>query len=113
MKYIKTFEFENIDSISLLKKYCIWKNISNDTLEILELISKKEGEKNSIKYIEYMSIELYKYYKSINKLVKITDQDPIPFDSFIIEKYIPYTSDNLQDCIDMLPLITSVEKYNI
>lgn len=110
MKYIKAYE-NTEENIPLLKKYCIWKN-TNDTLEILELVG---SEKNK-KYSKYMSLlSLYFYYPSENKLVKLKRQNQaqIAFDSNIIKTYVPYTSDNIQDCIDMLPIISNIEKYNI
>jgi hypothetical protein len=103
MKYIKKFESEEINE---LKKYAIWYTIIDNTYEIIEIISRKFSSSG----IQYKSKTIYVIIK--NELVNPFSPEET-FESPAIKDHIPYTSDNLQDCINKIEILSTLNKYNL
>jgi len=102
MKYIKQYDNHQTD----LKKYVIWhyKEDNIDDLEILEIVI-FDGQ-------SYFTQSLYSIED--NKLIeKKFKQLILAISPKDVNLYIVYTSDNLQDCIDMILILKNVEKYNL
>lgn len=111
MKYIKTYN-ENISSLKDYKKYIIikakHKNLPYDLpLLLMEVISINEN-KNSIYYIQH-----YEYKNNrINKVSTIYTRKEIMYN--MTDKWeVLYTSDNINECLDMLPILNNTNKYNL
>jgi len=104
MRHIK--QYEALTNIKL-KRYCIWDSIIH--LEIIEIV---DVVFDTPQYnTEYVSIMIYKYDNNI--LIKTEKEGKISFYENSIDRFIKYTSDNLQDCIDMLPILYDTQKYNL
>lgn len=108
MKYLK--KFENIKDE--YKKYVIYKSIhkSIDYLFILEVINQNEHFINVRK--------LYRYYNEYTGdsfgIIGLEELDRATL-KFTPERMndVIYQSDNMQDCLDVLPELISAIKYNI
>ncbi len=102
MKYIKKFESEY--NILNLKKYVLWK--MTQVIIILEVISIDE------KFVHMK--RLYKYSDEYNKILP-TDIGEFQFSYENTSNNVIYSSDNLNDCLDLnlLAASFSANKYNI
>jgi hypothetical protein len=123
MKYIKTFEALSIKD---LKKYLIIQSDQNH--DILSIHEKHMPSQYSKVGSDIYLKELYNYYlkeyihtdgnyRSLpNKLYSINrnfkSYRPEHFDDFIRDNIL-YMSDELQDCINIIPYISNINKFNI
>lgn len=98
MKHLKYFENKNE-----LKKYLILKD-SFDMFYIFEYIST---------YKDILLKRLYNYYSNVNILQKAYPVDYKTLNIRQIKNNLLYESDNLQDCIDKLPTLKNINKYNL
>lgn len=116
MKYIKTYE--HIDD-KKLKKYAIWHmgEAYDKSYEIIRVID----EYRNLDDYQYKTKTIYVYYTDTEKLEppnhkKNTYSFKEDGDTFHLDdsrEYIHYTSNSLQDCIDIVPLIAKAKKYNL
>jgi len=107
MKYIK--KFENNEDILNIKKYVLWK--MKTCIIILEV--------NSIDEHFVHMTRLYKYYNDpseydYNRVTRI-DKQKYEFSYSEVREHAIYSSDNLDDCLDLDLLAASfiANKYNI
>ena len=115
MRHIKKFESVDLN----LKKYIIWDTVigssSRGVLLILEVLVIKHSISDGYR-IKYSFI--YRYHKKDNSLedmknsLDLNNSDNINYTGYS-EKNIVYQSDNIQECIDMLPLLANTSKYNL
>jgi len=99
MKYLKTYE-----NNSKLKKYIIREY--RFAFSIFEV--------NNFSKDEVLLTELYTSYKKLNgKIESVKNDKPYLVPIRIINKNLVYQSDNLQDCLDALPKIGDINKYNL
>jgi hypothetical protein len=113
MRYIKTYEtYDTIISYADYKKYIITKsnhkNLPYDTpLLLFEVINIKE-DKDMLYFIQH-------YHYKNNRVDKdstiYSTKDRIY--NFREKWDVLYTSDDLQECVKMLPVIYETNKYNI
>lgn len=106
MKHIKYFENFNVSNI---KKYSVWKSsVTNEILKICEITDNYKPYGIIFKLINYYNVNLKKvgkYYD--NKKQIFTNKD--------IEELVLYTSDNLEECLDinLLDSLYISNKYNL
>ena len=106
MKYLKTFESE-ID-FTKLKKYII-----------VQEKNKSQSAKYILNVIEIFKIRQYPDKIKVKQLYSYDDKlkKEIFTDTFIFEKMekynILYQSDNIEECINILPTLGELNKYNI
>ena len=115
MKHIKNFESVDLN----IKKYIIWDtrigSPDNGVLLILEVLDIKHSISEGYR-IKYSF--LYRFRKKDNSLedmknsLDLNNSDNINYTGYS-EKNIVYQSDNIQECIDMLPLLANTSKYNL
>lgn len=112
MKYIKTYEnvIEN-----LIDKFVVYRTTSTT----IDPITKKEYQFLFIFKIksidEYDTVTVKRYYEydtMLNKL-KNSEIDDIKGNINILLENTLFSSDNLQDCVDMLPVLSDINKYNL
>ena len=103
MRHLKLYEHEENE----LKKYAIWYSISNDEYEIIEIVDR---EKLTTSIIQYTSKTIYKFSKTT--LVDVYSNEE-KFQSLAVKSHIPYTSDNVQDCITEIEILLTANKYNL
>lgn len=107
MKHIKYFENFNVSNI---KKYSVWKSsVTNEILKICEITDNYKPYGIIFKQINYYNVNLkqvVKYHGS-NKQQIFTNED--------IEELVLYTSDNLEECLDvnLLDSLYISNKYNL
>lgn len=110
MKYIKSYESIDINNI---KKYIIYK--PDNSLQL-------DKDKNKWLFIylilninnDYTTLlRVYRYNISEEKLLeeKMSEELFVPIPAF--SNRILFTSDNINECIEMLPLISNTNKYNL
>jgi hypothetical protein len=113
MKYIKTYEI--ITSYSDYKKYIIIKIIDeymqHKTKDLLVLqVIKINPDKDRIYYIQH-------YHYNIKDKTLYTDSTIYSRKQILYnvkETFdVLYTSDDLKECVKMLPFLTDINKYNI
>lgn len=108
MKYIKQYETNTIELN--LKKYIIWKSSVLNIFEVLKHNNKTELSLERLFIytddVGLMSSPFKKY--DTNVILEISD---IKKDA--LYSYIKYQSDNLQDCIDNIKILTTTAKYNL
>jgi hypothetical protein len=120
MKYIKAYE--NVgDKIPELKKYVIWKSTKvNNLLEIIpnknNTIVKKPRKNEQYDTIKVKHLyncnakgEILKPNLNAGKTTGLLKDD---FENSI-RNYLLYQSDSLQDCLDIMPLLVTSDKYNL
>lgn len=118
MKHIKEYEsnneISNDDFKAELKHYLVWYN-SNKKTRILEALKDLEASRDNgepccrVKY-------LYKYYIETKELFDESNKDidkNLSIDRPTVLDRLLYQSDNLQDCIDMLPILSITNNYNL
>ena len=117
MKHIKTFESTNYfddleDNLKRLKKYLLLKvnsNISGEMYYILEIL------KISIEEDSISCSKKYIYRKLANRLKKGHHQ----YYEFTIDKFfknesnILCNSDDIKDCLDIIPTLNQIDRYNL
>ena len=101
MKYLKYFENKKD-----LKKYIILK----DSLDMFYIFKVLNYMNNADMYILR---RLYQYFSNVNKTEKIIHVDYKTLNIRQIKNNLLYESDNLQDCIDKLPTLKNINKYNL
>ena len=118
MKYIKKYEQKKLPK---LDKYLVWKDF--DKNKIFRLLENTYELRKSIdgNYDIIAVNHLYNYNCDSDDLSKITSESNsrtsgLIFDDEIentINKFLVYQSNDLQDCIDILPILATQQKYNI
>jgi hypothetical protein len=101
MKYLKTYE--EIDNN--FKKYIII--IVNKTYSILKI----NKIYNDNAYDKFEMIQIYHLYK--DKLTKIDNNKKHIFSVKYIKPKILFESNDLEECLKILPIIAETIKYNI
>jgi len=105
MKYLKTYEF----SQDYLDNYFVWQFPNKPEKPIGFIIVQKFkifGDSAKIQILHVYDIEG-------NSLSNLVDSQPYSKELHIITKDIVYSSNNLQDCLDKLPLLSKLDKYNL
>ena len=105
MKYIKSFENINDEDDRF---YIIFDR--SDKLLIFEITPAVFSEDINVKNF----LQLFEYDKKYNKIHKSeSDIGEFDYENLSKKQNILYKSNNLQDCIDNLPLINGANKYNL
>jgi hypothetical protein len=108
MKYLKSYENINIP----LKKYVIWKQDTDlEVFEVTDKIEKWDTDKVIIINI------LYKFKLGKIEPVSLNKRPTAGLDLTNLQNNIKnfciYQSDNLQDCLDILEILDTSNKYNL
>jgi len=101
MKYIKLFE--SITNSSEFKNYLVYK-VNNDIYFILQYIY-------NISNYEVITKKCYLYSKILNNTV--FQKGAYCFNTPDNVKNIIYQSDDIEDCISVLPTLQDIEKFNL
>lgn len=103
MKFIKEYE-----DLAELKKYVVWKG-KDPNIYIFEILFKFTDD-NGVKY-------RIDHHYTYNKYMKKLDIDNIYNDGSISyikhHEKVLYTSNDIKECIDMIPLLINANKYNL
>lgn len=106
MKHLKYFE--NDSELPVLKKYVVLNTYS--VLWIVWIVEVLDIVQNFHITINYC--DKYEYTKSTKQLRKCTNDDRV-WDTRYNSNNIAFQSDNIEDCIDMLPILANTNKYNL
>ena len=113
MKYIKTYETYEI--INLKKYIIIYNEHRNKKIYIWETHKSDKGVYIKFMYVYYLGDKKIDDYYIPNKIYKEETNfqyfTSVQFDLF--KNNIIYLSDNLQECLDILPVILNSNKYNL
>ena len=101
MKYLKYFENKNE-----LKNFVILK----DSLNMFYIF--KVLDYNKVTDV-YVLRRLYQYFSNVNKIEQILDGDYKTLNIRQIKNNLLYQSEDLQDCVDKLPTLKNINKYNL
>ena len=108
MKYIKTFE-----NINNYKRYIIYPTASSPYLYILEVLQEDDSFIILRKSYRYGSLQKSNGGSAFGiKGLEELDGTTIQFTPERMKNAV-YQSDNIQDCLDKLPVIKNMMKYNI
>jgi hypothetical protein len=112
MKYIKTYEKtqtpEQKEIQDSLKNYVIWqspnKHFPPTMYIIVEIINK---------YYHSARINILYLYDIEKDSLKTEARNPYFKEYDIIQKDIVFQSNDLQECLDILPILNTSDKYNL
>lgn len=109
MKYLKSYENLNNKEIkNSLLNYIIWATprqpAQPNFYHIVEIINKIDNK-------AYINI-LYTYDIENKSLIK-EDSSPYFKEYYIIQKSIVFQSNNLQECLNILPILNTINKFNL
>lgn len=116
MKHLKTYEHKTKYKTSQFSEYLIWSTLEN-TVRIFKNDHKIDYWQKDKNQPVLRITHLYTYDLQTKELTKVTGQsNERTTGVFLAEDTLPrilFQSDNLQDCINTLPILSATNKYNL